>query len=167
MLVEPLADVDVNVPGVMAMLVAPDVAQLSVLLAPELMPVGFAVKEAIAGLEPFPVDDPDGIDAPLQFSSPAQASEIAIETSAQKTDRAFRQNEFLECMSLLGHRTRQTITTLHSLLYGAGQGSCSCRWSLSLGPPPPVHKIGLLVEFDVAPGSWGVPKSDAVKFGAR
>jgi hypothetical protein len=48
-LVEPLADVEVNVPGVMAMLVAPVVAQLSVLLAPELMLVGFAVKDVIAG----------------------------------------------------------------------------------------------------------------------
>jgi hypothetical protein len=48
--VEPLADVDVNVPGVMAMLVAPVVAQLSVLLEPEAMLVGFAVKEVIVGL---------------------------------------------------------------------------------------------------------------------
>ena len=48
--VEPLADVDVNVPGVMAMLVAPVTAQLSVLLAPELTLVGFAVKEPMAGL---------------------------------------------------------------------------------------------------------------------
>ncbi len=54
MLVEPLADVDVNVPGVMAMLVAPVAAQLSVLLVPELMLVGFAVKEVIVGTEPFP-----------------------------------------------------------------------------------------------------------------
>ena len=49
-LVEPLADVDVNVPGVMAMLVAPVVAQLSVLLEPEVMLVGLAVKELIVGL---------------------------------------------------------------------------------------------------------------------
>jgi hypothetical protein len=49
-LVEPLADVDVNVPGVMAMLVAPFVAQLSMLLEPELMLVGLAAKELIVGL---------------------------------------------------------------------------------------------------------------------
>lgn len=48
-LVEPLADVDVNVPGVMAMLVAPVVAQVSVLLEPEVMLVGLAVKELIVG----------------------------------------------------------------------------------------------------------------------
>jgi len=51
-LVEPLPDVDVNVPGVMARLVAPVVAQLSVLLEPELMPVGLAVNELIVGLLP-------------------------------------------------------------------------------------------------------------------
>jgi hypothetical protein len=45
--VEPLAEVDVNVPGVMAMPVAPVVAQVSVLLAPALMLTGLAVKELI------------------------------------------------------------------------------------------------------------------------
>ena len=49
-LVEPLANVEVNVPGVMAILVAPVVTQLSVLLEPELMLVGLAVKELIVGL---------------------------------------------------------------------------------------------------------------------
>jgi hypothetical protein len=48
--VEPLADVDVNDPGVIAMLVAPVVTQLSVLLEPALTLVGFAVKEVIVGL---------------------------------------------------------------------------------------------------------------------
>ena len=41
---------EVNVPGVMARLVAPVVAQLSVLLEPEVMLVGLAVKELIFGL---------------------------------------------------------------------------------------------------------------------
>jgi hypothetical protein len=49
-LVEPLADVDVNVPGAMPILVAPVVAQLSVLLEPAVMFVGLAVKELIVGL---------------------------------------------------------------------------------------------------------------------
>jgi hypothetical protein len=49
-LVDPLADVEVNDPGVMAMLAAPVVAQLSVLLDPEVMVVGLAVKELITGL---------------------------------------------------------------------------------------------------------------------
>lgn len=49
-LVEPLADVDVNVPGVMATLVAPAVVQFKVLLEPEVMAAGLAVKELIVGL---------------------------------------------------------------------------------------------------------------------
>jgi hypothetical protein len=48
--VEPLADVDVNVPGVIAILLAPVVAQLSVLVAPEVTLVGLAVNELIVGL---------------------------------------------------------------------------------------------------------------------
>jgi hypothetical protein len=52
-LVEPVADVDVKVPGVMAILVAPVTIQLRVLLLPEVMLVGSAVKEAIVGGEPF------------------------------------------------------------------------------------------------------------------
>jgi hypothetical protein len=49
-LVEPLADVEVKEPGETATLVAPDVVQLSVLVEPELMLVGLAVKELIVGL---------------------------------------------------------------------------------------------------------------------
>lgn len=41
---------DVNVPGVIAILLAPVVAQLSVLVAPEVILVGLAVKELIVGL---------------------------------------------------------------------------------------------------------------------
>jgi len=48
--VEPVADVDVNVPGVMAMLAAPVVFQVSVLLAPYAMVVGLATNEPILGL---------------------------------------------------------------------------------------------------------------------
>jgi hypothetical protein len=48
--VEPLADADVNAPGVMAILVAPVVDQLSVLLEPELMLSGSAANELIVGL---------------------------------------------------------------------------------------------------------------------
>jgi len=47
--VEPLADVEVNVPGVMEILVAPVVVQPKVLLEPEVMLVGFAVNELIVG----------------------------------------------------------------------------------------------------------------------
>ena len=69
MLVEPLADVDVNVPGVMATLVAPAATQLSVLLVPELMLVGLAVKEVIVGPESFPEGEPDEDVEPPQLDA--------------------------------------------------------------------------------------------------
>jgi hypothetical protein len=49
-LVEPVAEMEVKDPGEMAMVVAPDVVQLRVLLDPELMLIGLAVKELIVGL---------------------------------------------------------------------------------------------------------------------
>ena len=51
-LVEPLAEVEVNVPGVIAIVVAPPVAQLRLLLDPALILVGFAENELIVGLLP-------------------------------------------------------------------------------------------------------------------
>ncbi len=48
--VEPLADVDVNPPGLMAIVVPPLALQLSVLLVPELMLDGLAEKELIVGI---------------------------------------------------------------------------------------------------------------------
>jgi hypothetical protein len=85
------------------MLVAPVVVQLSVVLEPELMLVGLAVKEPIVGLEtcppplpeppPFPdpppleePEEPSEDDAPLQFSIPRQA--MATRVSAQRRRRA-------------------------------------------------------------------------------
>jgi hypothetical protein len=73
--VEPLADVEVKVPGAMEMLVAPVTDQLNVLLEPEVIVVGLAVNDTIAGSEPVPVDEPDGIVEP-QPSRPMQASEV-------------------------------------------------------------------------------------------
>lgn len=49
-LVEPLAVVEVNVPGAIEMLFAPVTVQLSVLLEPTVILVGLAVKELIVGL---------------------------------------------------------------------------------------------------------------------
>jgi hypothetical protein len=72
--------VDVNVPGVMAILVAPLVSQLSVLPVPGLMLAGAAVKEVIAGAEPAPENEFDCIVA-VQPASPTQAN--AISTIAQ------------------------------------------------------------------------------------
>ena len=49
-LVEPVAELEVKVPGVIETVVAPEVDQLRVLLEPELMLEGVAVKELIVGL---------------------------------------------------------------------------------------------------------------------
>jgi hypothetical protein len=46
---EPLAEVDANVPGVMAMPVAAEVAQLRVVVEPLMIDVGLAEKEVIVG----------------------------------------------------------------------------------------------------------------------
>ena len=62
--VEPLADVAVKVPGVMAIPVAPAVAQLSVLLEPEAMLAGLAVKELIVGFASAGVADAS-LESPL------------------------------------------------------------------------------------------------------
>jgi len=82
-LMEPVGDVDVNVPGVMAMLVAPEVIQLSVLLAPELMPVGFAANEPIVGSEPLAEEE---FDIEPQLTCPKQTRKIAA--SKQICERA-------------------------------------------------------------------------------
>jgi hypothetical protein len=50
--VEPVAAVDVNPPGLMAMLVAPLVAHLSVLVAPRMTLAGLAVNEVMVGFAP-------------------------------------------------------------------------------------------------------------------
>jgi hypothetical protein len=80
--VDPLADVDVNVPGVMAMFVAPVVTQLNVLLVPVTTLTGFAVKEVIAGALPSPVVEPNE-DTPPQLAIPRQA--IRTRTRAQSS----------------------------------------------------------------------------------
>jgi hypothetical protein len=101
MLVEPLADVDVNVPGVVAILVASSAVQLSVLFAPEFMPVGLAVKEVIVGTAPF---SGGGLDEP-QPASPTQANKMRA--SAQRFSpeefspgelRLFLKQELVESM---------------------------------------------------------------------
>jgi hypothetical protein len=75
MLVVPLADVEVNVPGVMLILVAPLVAQVSVLLLPESIAGGLAENDAIDGAEPFPDDE---FETP-QLASPRMADRRTVE----------------------------------------------------------------------------------------
>ena len=63
--VEPLAEEEVNVPGVMAIVVAPVVLQFSVVSAPLAILVGLAVKEVTAGrevvVEVFPGVEPQPV----------------------------------------------------------------------------------------------------------
>jgi hypothetical protein len=66
--------VEVNVPGVIAILVAPVVTQFSVLLVPELMLAATAVKEVIVGAEPGAICDDI---TELQPASATQANRIS------------------------------------------------------------------------------------------
>ena len=80
-LVEPVADVDVNVPGEIEMLDAPVVDQLSVLLVPDFMLAGLAVKEVIVGEEPLPERELEL----LQLSRMMQQDDIKTSTQTQAT----------------------------------------------------------------------------------
>jgi hypothetical protein len=83
--------VEVNVPGVMAILVAPVTTQLKVLFVPEFTLVGFALKDVIAGVELVPGDEFDEAPEP-QPVRPAQANEIRIiAQSAGPKERSFRE----------------------------------------------------------------------------
>lgn len=130
-LVEPLTDVDVNVPGVMAILVASVTAQLSVLLVPERMLVGSAVKEVIVGTEPFPGGALDEVIDP-QPASPAQANRMR--TSEERSSpaewspgelRLFLEDESVESI----RNPKQTQSMAHAVLAVALGGPSP------LGPP--------------------------------
>jgi len=84
-LVEPLAEAEVNEPGEIEIVVAPLVAQLSVVLVPEFTVVGFAVNEAIDGIEPLPGGVLTVVAVPAQLHKPKQTSTMS--RSAQKSKR--------------------------------------------------------------------------------
>jgi hypothetical protein len=75
-LVEPVAEVDVKVPGEIEIFDAPVVDQLSVLLEPDFMVAGLALNEVIIGAEPLP----EGEFELLQLTSMAQENEIRANT---------------------------------------------------------------------------------------
>lgn len=87
---ELFAEVEVNVPGVMAMLVAPLVAQLSVLLEPELMLAGAAEKDVTVGTGPFP----ELTLAPPHANSPMQAATMTRTETADCEELSPRQPTF-------------------------------------------------------------------------
>jgi hypothetical protein len=68
-LVDPFAELEVNVPGVIVIVAAPLVAQLKLLLDPELTLVGFAENELIFGLLPtaFTVTVTVFVDEPVEL----------------------------------------------------------------------------------------------------
>jgi hypothetical protein len=94
-LVEPLAEVDVNVPGEIEILDAPVVDQLSVLLLPDFMLAGLAVKEVIVGAEPVP----EGELELLQLPRMMQEDEIKASTQRRTTGGLVRYeaNTVLQC----------------------------------------------------------------------
>jgi hypothetical protein len=73
MLIEPFADVELNVPGVMVIPVAPEVVHANELLVPESTLAGFAAKDETIGMEPFPAVI---LDAAPQFSNPEQRNSV-------------------------------------------------------------------------------------------
>lgn len=131
-LVEPVADAEVNAPGVIAMLVAPVVDQLRVALAPGLMPVGFAANEVIVGIGAFPVDE---LDAPPQPVSPAHARrKQASETRASRERRNRSTPDILFSRrwvsepGIAGIARRDEVRSLEHLLYLARRRDRSSPW---------------------------------------
>ena|SRR5271170_7295286 len=118
MLVEPLADVDRNVPGVIATLAAPITDQLRLLLVPEFMLGGFASNDAICGTVPFPVGAGELAELPAaQPPSPAQQSRASAvtKTSAQSSspvDLNPRELRFFPQIDL-GEFTRNLFVAAH------------------------------------------------------
>lgn len=128
-LVEPLADVDVNVPGVIAMLAAPVVDQLRVALAPVFMPVGFAKNERMVGAEPFVVPE---FDAPPQPISTAHAARTqADKMRPPRMRRKITLSVVLRWLlraSFAGETRSDAFGLLTHLLYLAIWHDCSSLW---------------------------------------
>lgn len=103
--VEPLADVDVKVPGVIAMLVAPATTQLKLLPAPELILAGFAVKDVIVGTALFAEGALADVVEPQPASPiPAKSTRTRVQRSGLKELRSrqlgvFSANELVEPMN--------------------------------------------------------------------
>lgn len=104
---------DVNVPGVMAIVVAPVAAQLSVLLVPEFMVVGFAVKEVTVGMDPFP---DELCEVEPQPTSPMQANRMTARAQRSRRESLsprelslFLRDELVESMrECLRNHAQQT-----------------------------------------------------------
>jgi len=126
MLVEPLVEAEVNVPGVMAILVAPAAAQLSVLVVPELMLDGLATKDAIVGKVPFSEDELDEIPEP-QLARPTQANRMRAREQSVSPEEARLQGVSLFLLSELG-------TSIDALLVAVGYTSLVIAIGVSYWP---------------------------------
>jgi len=82
-LVDPLACEEVKLPGMMLMLVAPVVDQLSVLLAPELMLAGLAANAEITG-----GGAPSDLTAPTVPAQPEKANAARSTTATRRAELA-------------------------------------------------------------------------------
>jgi hypothetical protein len=121
-LVEPVADDDVNVPGVMAMLVAPVAAQFSVLLAPEFMLVGFAVKDVIAGTEPIPEAEFDKYPE-AQPESVAKKARVSTSAHSSSPEGFNPRKPSLSLQTVYGKSMRGPFTGNPGLVYRSWIGS--------------------------------------------
>ena len=139
-LVEPLAVVEVNVPGVIAIEVAPLVAQLSVLLVPGFTLVGFALNDVIVGAEPPFPDVPDEV-VPAQLVSPRHAHRISTRIQTFGADKLrprksnlLRQKELAESIDypLVAASAPASVVITHSsglLVSRTESVSCSANKS--------------------------------------
>jgi hypothetical protein len=121
----------------MAILVASSAAQLSVLLVPELMPVGSAVKEVMVGTEPFPGGALDEVAAP-QPARAAQANRTrASEQRSGPEEWSPGKLRFLEAESVESIRDPKQIQSIAHRAPAVALGGPS-----PLGPPALcVHRV--------------------------
>lgn len=104
-LVAPVADVEVNVPGEMEIVVALLVAQFSVLLAPELTLVGLAAKDEIAGM-----DEAGGVFWAVVVALPQPDRATQIEESSNIRGEAPEASELYRFSNLLMQKRLEEYT---------------------------------------------------------
>jgi hypothetical protein len=114
--VEPLAEAELNPAGEIEIVAAPLVAQLSELLEPAFMLVGFAVKDVIEGVVPVPAVFGELV-APPQLVRQTPASRMRI--SAQRSgpeERCRREPTLLLIKGLRECKRNPVIAIAHTRL---------------------------------------------------
>jgi hypothetical protein len=159
--VEPLASVEVKVPGAMAMLVAPVTAQVSVLLAPELIVAGLAANKVITGGEPGPEAEVEIVEP-----QPEKTTETSgTRSSAQRFSRRIVQE--LRRLRCVERGLREAITAFslraHEAKIGVGAEVSKIReylLYLAIGETEPARE-GSCVLVDGS-GGYEAASSDVV-----